>query len=429
VCFSFVTIFIVDWRIGLAAVALGIVAYVLQTRFVKPLAILGKEKLDSNAKAVKSMSDIFQGALSIRAFNLQDKALADASHDMESLKILSFKQALISMWQQLFTTIQGWLALVIVFGFGGWLVATQGLQFSVLFLILPLVERISGEMGRVGQGLGEVQAPLVAAGRIFAIIEKTPASKEKGSMDFDGSALHIKDLSFKYQNAESNTLHDVNLDINAGEMVAFVGPSGSGKSTLLRIIVGFYERENLGMTLGGVSSGNVSIVDWRKRFAYVDQSCKLFDMTIKENIALGRIGDASEAEIISAAEKAFAHDFIVKLVDKYETSCGEKGASLSGGQKQRIAIARALIKDAPILVFDEATSALDADSELSVMDTINSLRRNHTILITTHNLTNIVNADKIVVLDKGRVTEIGTHETLLTQNGLYKRLWYSQSEC
>jgi ABC-type multidrug transport system fused ATPase/permease subunit len=326
------------------------------------------------------------------------------------------------MWQSLFTTAQGWLTLVIVFGFGGWLVATRGLPFPVLLLVLPLVQGVSGDMGSVGQAFAGLQAPLVAAGRVFDIIDNAPAPKNKGSAKFHGSALSIKNLSFKYQDTEKATLHDINLDITPGEMVAFVGASGSGKSTILKVIAGLYEREHLDMTLGGTSSDSVNMAEWRKQFAYVDQSCKLFDMTIKENIAMGRKGNVSDTDIIAAAKQAFAHDFIEELESKYDSHCGEKGASLSGGQKQRIAIARALIKGSPILVFDEATSALDADSERYVMDTIESLRNDHTILITTHNLANIATADKIVVMDSGQIAEIGKHDELIAKGGLYSRL-------
>jgi len=425
--FSLVTIFVVDWRIGLPAVALGLLSYFMQNRYIKPLAKIGKERLDGNADAMKSVSDVFQGALLIRAFNLQDSVLDDASQRMERLRLLSFKQAFISMWQRLFMTFQGWLSLVIVFGYGGWLVATQGMEFSVLFLVLPLVETISKEMGKVGQGFAEAQAPLVAAERIFALIDNTPTEKESGSMDFDGSTLHIRGLNFKYQNAGEEALCEIDLDVNAGEMVALVGYSGSGKSTLLKVIFGFYERENLGMTLGSASLESSSIVEWRKRFAYVDQSCLLFNMTIKENIALGRKGEVDDADIITVAKQAFVHEFIDGLAEKYDTPCGEKGGYLSGGQKQRVAIARALLKGAPVLLFDEATSALDIDNERAVMSTIVNLRGKHTILITTHKLENIAKADKIVVMDKGRIAETGTHNDLLARDGLYRKLWGESS--
>ncbi|MCL2427497.1 MAG: ABC transporter ATP-binding protein/permease, partial [Oscillospiraceae bacterium] len=391
---SGITLFIMDWRMGLAAIGIGVLGFFAQSRFIKPVAQIGRERLDANSVAVTGVSDIFQGAIPIRAFNMQDKSLDDISQKMNVLKLLDLRQAFISMWQNLFTTVQGWLAIVATFGFGGWLVATGQLEFPALLLVLPLLRVIAETMGDVGRAVAGLQAPLEAAKRIFDVIDSTPVSSEKGSMEFDGSALHIRDLNFKYQSAEQNTLHEINLDINVGEMVAFVGASGSGKSTILRILVGFYEREHLGMTLGGASSEAVNLTEWRKNFAYVDQSCKLFDMSIKENIAMGRKGSADDSDIINAAKQAFAHDFIEGLEQKYDSPCGEKGSTLSGGQKQRIAIARALIKGSPILVFDEATAALDAASEQSVMDTIKSLRNDHTILITTHNLDNIITADK-----------------------------------
>ena len=425
---SGITLFIMDWRMGLAAIGIGVLGFFAQSRFIKPVAQIGRERLDANSVAVTGVSDIFQGAIPIRAFNMQNKSLDDISQKMNVLKLLDLRQAFISMWQNLFTTVQGWLAIVATFGFGGWLVATGQLEFPALLLVLPLLRVIAETMGDVGRAVAGLQAPLEAAKRIFDVIDSTPVSSEKGSMEFDGSALHIRDLNFKYQSAEQNTLHEINLDINVGEMVAFVGASGSGKSTILRILVGFYEREHLGMTLGGASSEAVNLTEWRKNFAYVDQSCKLFDMSIKENIAMGRKGSADDSDIINAAKQAFAHDFIEGLEQKYDSPCGEKGSTLSGGQKQRIAIARALIKGSPILVFDEATAALDAASEQSVMDTIKSLRNDHTILITTHNLDNIITADKIVVMDKGRIVEVGKHEELMAMKGVYYRLYNSDTK-
>lgn len=213
----------------------------------------------------------------------------------------------------------------------------------------------------------------------------------------------------------------VSLSIKENEMVAFVGESGSGKSTLLRTIIGMYERDGLDMEIGGLPFTADAIGEWRRCFAYVDQSCKLFDMSIAENITIG-LPSQNQQGMIQAAKRAIAHDFISELPEGYATSCGEKGASLSGGQRQRIAIACALYRKAPILVFDEATSALDAESERGIMKTIENLRHDHTILMTTHNLSNVITANKIVVMDNGRIAECGTHHELLEKGGLYTKL-------
>jgi ABC-type multidrug transport system fused ATPase/permease subunit len=187
-------------------------------------------------------------------------------------------------------------------------------------------------------------------------------------------------------------------------------------------MIGMYERDNLGMEIGGLEFSKKNIHQWRSNFAYVDQNCRLFDASVAENITLGSNRDVNEDQIKEAAKRALAHNFIVGFEDGYATGCGEKGATLSGGQNQRIAIARALYRKAPFLAFDEATASLDTDSERGIMETIESLRADHTILIATHNLDLIRSADKIVVMSQGEVVELGTHDELLNNGGTYKNM-------
>lgn len=421
-----VVVFSVDYRLGLASLASGGLAFIIQSRFVKPLGRISKERLAENSNTVKSVSNIFSGGLAIRAFNIQEKAFASFDAENTRLRNLSFKKAFISMWQSLITTVQGWLTLVIVFALGGWLVATEQLDFSALMLAPQMCMTISIGISGIGSAWAGLQAPAAAAERVFKLLDAGTNSETHTYQETkanDSYGLSIKNLDFKYLNGEKNALSKINLDIKENEMVAFVGASGSGKSTLLRAIIGMYDRDDMDIRLGGISFSKSNPLTWRKQFSYVDQSCKLFDMTVSENIALGAGGEVPDELIKESAIRASADVFITALPLGYETPCGERGSSLSGGQKQRIAIARALCRKAPVLVFDEATSALDTESEKNIMETIESLRKDHTILMTTHNLHNIINADKIVVMDKGHIVEIGTHGQLLKSGGLYYTLF------
>ena len=425
---SSAVVFVIDWRIGLSAVLIGLGGFFVQHRYTEPLADINRKRLDKWASIVKSTSNIFQGALTIRTFKAEERAIKNFNSENDVMRRLTIKEAFIDTWQNMFSSAQEWITLVAVFALGGWLVATGRLEFHLLLMAPLMCVTISSSFGMIGRNYANLQAAIAGAKRVFRVLDKDCVQRTGTEKKTKGYHISIKDLDFTYADAGSPALNKVNIEIPENKMIAFVGESGSGKSTLLRTVIGLYERDDLGMSLGEVYFNETSTRGWRSNFAYVDQSCKLFDMTIGKNISLGVGGKASEEEIKEAAVQAAAHEFIEELPDKYDTSCGEKGSSLSGGQKQRIAIARALVKKAPVLVFDEATSALDAESERYIMETINSLRENHTILITTHNLENITNADVIVVMDKGNIAEMGNHEELLKLDGLYSKLIKTSNE-
>jgi len=441
ISFSGVVVFIIDWRLGLGAVAVSGLILLIQTRFAAPLARLGKEQLQTNAESVKEVSNIFAGALTIRAFGRQDRALFSFDRENGKLRKLAFRRAFLGMWQDLFSTFEGWMSLALVFALGGWLVARGELNLAQIMGIYPLIGTMTQSTSQLGTTFSALQPPIVAAKRVFDIIDAVPDLDKpapKSDEEWDGNyTITLDNLDFAYKNAHTNALSEIDLTIEEKQMIAFVGESGSGKSTLQRLLIGMYEREYLNMKIGNIpfTAGNLS--EWRKHFAYVDQTCKLFDMSIAENIKMGKPATAeqlregkpdyaTDEDVQEAARRAFAHDFISDLPEGYDTACGEKGASLSGGQKQRLAIARALCRKAQILVFDEATSALDPDSERHIMQTIESFRQDHTILITTHNLHNIKTADKIVVMDQGKIAEIGNHDELLALGGIYARLLEEQ---
>ena len=413
---STVVIFTMDWRIGIASLVVGILSFFMQNRFTKPLAKLGKDTLEANARAVKATSNVFSGAVAIRAYNMQPQAFLTFDRENNRLRALGVKCGLINMGQTLFRTVEGWLTLLVVFGFGGWLAATGRIEFHTIAAIFVMSSALSSSIGSIGQTIAGLQPPIAGAKRIFAVIDKDEArniSMRRGRAPAHpvstapGHALTIDNFTFRYLDGDADVLKNISLHIPENQMVAIIGESGSGKSTLLRAIMGMYQRDDINISIGGLHFNETSLANWRENFAYVDQSCKLFDMTIKENIAMGRGGHAMDEEVIDAAKRAMAHDFIQGLEQGYDTPCGEKGESFSGGQRQRIAIARALIKNAPVLLFDEPTSALDKDAERHIMDTIEALRGRHTILYTTHNMDNIAAADRVIVMEDGRVIRDG----------------------
>jgi subfamily B ATP-binding cassette protein MsbA len=220
-------------------------------------------------------------------------------------------------------------------------------------------------------------------------------------------------------------LHRINLTVKAGQLVALVGASGSGKTTLANLLLRFYDPVQGTVKIGGVDLREVTTRDLRNQIAVVAQENILFNDTVRRNIELGRLG-ATNDEIIAAAKHAFAYEFIMQKPKGFDTVIGEKGVSLSGGQRQRIAIARAVLKDAPILILDEATSALDTESERAVQSALDELMKGRTTICIAHRLSTVLHADMIVVLDQGKIVETGRHEDLIQRGGIYQKLYELQ---
>ncbi|ABK90466.1 lipid A export permease/ATP-binding protein MsbA [Francisella tularensis subsp. novicida] len=269
-----------------------------------------------------------------------------------------------------------------------------------------------------------IQKAVAATEDIFYILDY-PAEKETGSKELakvDGNVT-IKDLSFAF--GEHKVLSGVSVDIKAGQTVAFVGKSGSGKTTLTSIISRFYTQHKGEILLDGVDTRELTLENLRSHLSIVSQNVHLFDDTVYNNIAFGLSREVSEDEVIDALKRANAYEFVQELSDGIHTNIGNNGSKLSGGQRQRISIARALLKNAPVLIFDEATSALDNESERVVQQALESLTESCTTIVIAHRLSTVENADKIVVMDGGKVVESGKHQELLEQGGLYTRLYQS----
>jgi subfamily B ATP-binding cassette protein MsbA len=300
-------------------------------------------------------------------------------------------------------------------------VSTPGTFFSFLTAVLWLYEPMR-KLSRVNSTL---QGALAAADRVFAVFDQkgepaiAPGQPELAPIQ---RCLVIRDVSMRYASNATFVLQNINLEVEAGEVVALVGFSGAGKTSLADLLPRFYDPDSGVIMIDGVDIRQVSLASLRAQIGMVSQDIVLFDDTLRRNILYGNL-QATEAQIMQAAQAAYAHDFIVRTALGYDTVIGERGVRLSGGEKQRIAIARALLKNAPILILDEATSSLDSESEQMVQYALDNLMKDRTTFVIAHRLSTVRHADKIVVLHQGSVVESGRHSELLAQGGMYSRLY------
>jgi ATP-binding cassette subfamily B protein len=305
-------------------------------------------------------------------------------------------------------------------------VAAGGMTIGSLVQFVIYAVLVAGAVGSLTEVWGEVQRAAGATERLVELLTQADSVRDPPRPvpvpSLRTSELRLEDVTFRYPTRpESSALDGVSLTVRPGETVALVGPSGSGKTTIIQLLQRFWDPQEGRITVGGVDLREMARSDLRAQIALVPQDPVIFADTARANIRFGR-PQATDAEVEAAARAAAAHDFLVRLPEGYDTYVGERGVMLSGGQKQRIAIARAILRDAPLLLLDEATSALDAESERLVQDAVERLAEGRTTLIVAHRLATVKRADRIVVLDGGRVVAEGSHDQLVAQGGLYARL-------
>lgn len=318
---------------------------------------------------------------------------------------------------------------IIVIGVGSYLAITGSITVGTLAAFVGYLEQLFRPLRRLVSSFTTLTQSFASMDRVFQLMDEDYDIKNgigAQPIKISEGQIDLKHVSFKYNENEKEVLHDINLTINKGETVAFVGMSGGGKSTLINLIPRFYD-----VTQGEILIDHHNVKEFltgslRNQIGLVQQDNILFSDTVKENILLGR-PDATDDEVVEAAKMANAHDFISNLPNGYDTEVGERGVKLSGGQKQRLSIARIFLNNPPVLILDEATSALDLESEAIIQEALDVLSKDRTTLIVAHRLSTITHADRIVVMENGRIVETGTHQQLINKRGAYEHLYSIQN--
>ena len=418
--------FQVDYILALVSLILLPLIIRVVRKYTKKIRKYGRERQDTTGKVTAFTQETLSGIFVIKAFNNTDFVI-DKYKDLtkeefeQAYKTTKIK-AKVSPINEVITTFM--VLLVVLYG-GYQILVTKKITSGDLISFVTALGLMHQPLKRLISKNNDLQDSLPSADRVVEIFDEKIETDVFGeAVEFNEKIQDIKfeNVNYKYDDSNEYVLKNINLDVKAGEIVAFVGKSGSGKTTLVNLLARFFNTDEGKITVNGVNIKNIHLDIYRNKFAIVPQETFLFGGTIKENISFGK--NVSDEEIILAAKMANAYNFIQEdLPNKFETEVGERGALLSGGQKQRLAIARALIKNPEIMILDEATSALDSESEKLVQEALDSLMEGRTTFVIAHRLSTIVRADKIVVMENGEIKEMGTHSELIAMNGIYKNLY------
>jgi subfamily B ATP-binding cassette protein MsbA len=402
-------------------------AFLILRKLIRRIYAIARTQFHGGTRIIETLQETLQGIRIVKAFTLEDIMRERFDRNVAAVEHEANKMARVSNRSSPLMETLGGCAIAIAITYGGYRVidtgATPGQFFSFITAFLLAYEPAK----RLARLNIELNSGLVGVRILFEVIDSPPSEPSDigmPSLRIETPRLEFNDVHFSYRSDES-VLRGMSFTAEPGQLTALVGPSGGGKSTVFSLILRFYDTERGKIVIDQQDITQVSRRSLRQHVAYVGQDVFLFRDTIRENIAFGKPG-ASEDEIVAAAKAAYAHDFIMAFPRGYDTPVGEHGLQLSGGQRQRVAIARALIKNAPIILLDEATAALDSESELQVREAMEVLCRGRTTLAIAHRLHTVSHADRIYVIENGRVTESGRHDDLLRKGGRYAAFYRLQ---
>jgi subfamily B ATP-binding cassette protein MsbA len=430
---SLVSVMVLQQPVMFAICSLAVpIGIYVQRKLVKRIRTVSRREVLSFGQIVQTVRETAQGIRVVKAFTLEPAMASSMNEAVRAVERVGNKINAVNARVNPMVDTLGGFAVAGVILYAGWRSLTYGETPGEFFSFITALLMAYEPARRLARLQVRLSQACIGVSMMYEVIDTKPLLTDRPgapSLSVPSGRIHLENVTFRYT-ADAPVLRDLTLDVEAGKTTALVGLSGSGKTTLMNLILRFWDPEQGAISIDGQDIRDVTLHSLRSHVSLVSQDVFLFDGTVRDNIAAGH-SDATEETIVAAAKAAYAHHFVQALANGYQTQVGELGGQLSGGQRQRISIARAFLKNAPIILLDEPTSALDSESEQAIQRALAQLTERRTTLVIAHRLATVLNADRIHVIDNGRLAESGSHRELLASGGLYSRLYdiqYAQGD-